>query len=94
MADARLPLRRDAPCLAGTGMTGPLLLISIARSARADHLPAAEEALLPKAVWLDRRAPSLGKVRLVDVVSDPNALIGSAQPVGLCRLTDEEKQGR
>ena len=60
---------------------------------RADILPAAEDALLPIARGLGRRAPSdrIGR-HGDDIVRHPHALIGSAQPVGLRRLTDEEKR--
>ena len=58
----------------------------------ADIFPAAEDTLLPITVGVDRGGPSDRIGRHVDhVVSHPNALIGSAQPIGLRWLADKKK---
>jgi hypothetical protein len=59
----------------------------------ADHLPAAENALLPIARGTHRRAPGHSVGRLIDIVVHPYTLIGRAQPLGLGRLTREKKSG-
>src|SRR5581483_7341852 len=64
-------------------------------SLRADILPAAEHALLPEAGRIGRRGPRHGIGRYADhIVSHPNALIGSAQPIGPRGLADEENRSR
>jgi hypothetical protein len=76
------PISRSAPQL-------------VMRSLWADQLPAAEEAGLPKTAGSDRRCPSSGIVwHCGHMIVDPNALLRSAQPVGLRRLTGKEKHGR
>jgi hypothetical protein len=63
-------------------------------SLRADILPAAEDALLPISRRPGRRTPRDGiGGHADDIVSHPNALIGSAKPIGLRWLTDENRGG-
>src|SRR5680860_762156 len=71
-----------------------LLGVFAARSAWADHLPAAEDALFPEAAGSDRRAPSLGEGRLIHIPADPDAALVSAQPLGLSLWPDEQDHGR
>jgi hypothetical protein len=68
--------------------------IKVCWSLRADIFPAAEDALLPIAGRPGGRTPSDRIGRHADnIVSHPNALIGSTEPISLRRLTDEEKRG-